>query len=384
MVVSRSAKDTLQRYAKGFPVICITGPRQSGKTTIAKETFPLKPYLSLEDPDIAMIARNDPRGFLESYPDGLILDEAQYVSELFVYLKTVVDKNPIPGKFIITGSQQFNLLEKVTESLAGRTAFLTLLPFTVDELFSAKMKPADPLEIMIKGLYPPIYDRNVSPYDWYTHYIASYIERDVRTIINVKDLGQFQIFVKMCASRAGQLLILNALALDCGITHNTAKSWISVLETSGIIFLLRPYYQNYGKRLVKTPKLYFIDPGLVCRILGIQNTEQLFLHPNRGNIFESFIIADLLKKRLNKGLTPDLYFWRDNTGMEIDVISEDEHGLTAIEIKSGKTFTPDFLKGIENWLKFSGEKPERCKVIYAGDLQLKHQGITITRWDKIN
>lgn len=381
-MIPRTAQETLRRYAKGFPVICIIGPRQSGKTTLAKETFPDKPYISLEDPDIAMLARKDPRGLIESYPNGLILDEAQYVSEIFTYLKTAVDKNPVPGKFIITGSQQFNLLEKVTESLAGRVAFLTLLPFSIEELSVAKLKPGDPFEMMIKGLYPPVYDRELTPYDWYTNYIASYVERDVRSIVNVKDLGQFQVFVKMCASRTGQLLNLNALALDCGITHNTAKSWISVLETSGIVYLLRPYYRNYGKRLVKTPKLYFTDPGLVCRILGIQDREQLFLHPNRGNLFESFIIAELLKQRLNRGLSPDLYFWRDNTGIEIDVVREDGHTLTAIEIKSGKTFTPEFLEGLKSWLKFSGEKPEHCMVIYAGELRLTHEGIIIAGWDK--
>lgn len=381
-MVPRTAKETLLRYAKGFPVICITGPRQSGKTTLAKETFPDKPYLSLEDPDIAAFARKDPRGILESYPDGLILDEAQYVSGLFMYLKTAVDKNPSPGKFIITGSQQFNLLEKVTESLAGRSAFLTLLPFSIEELAAVKLKSENPYEMMIKGFYPPIYDRELSPYDWYTNYITSYIERDIRSIVNVKDLGQFQVFVKMCAARVGQLLNLSALALDCGISHNTAKSWISVLETSGIIYLLHPYYRNYGKRLVKTSKLYFTDPGLVCRLLGIHDREQLFLHPNRGNIFESCIIAELLKQRLNKGLTPDMYFWRDNTGIEIDVVKEEGNILTAVEIKSGKTFTPEFLDGIKSWLRFSGEKPEHCMVIYAGELRLTHERIKIIGWDK--
>lgn len=382
-MIPRTATETLIRYSKGFPVICVTGPRQSGKTTIARETFPDKPYLSLEDPDIAMLARTDPRGLLESYPNGLVLDEAQYVSEIFVYLKTVVDKNPTPGTFIITGSQQFNLLEKVTESLAGRVAFLTLLPFTIEELSNAKQNLSDPFEVMIKGLYPPVYDRDVTPYDWYTNYIASYIERDVRSIVNVKDIGQFQVFVKMCASRVGQLLNLSALALDCGITHNTAKSWVSVLETSGIVYLLRPYYRNYGKRLVKTPKLYFTDPGLACRLLGIRDQEQLFLHPNRGNLFESFIIAELLKQRLNRGLTPDLYFWRDNMGIEIDVVRKEGNTLTAIDIKSGKTFTPGFLEGLTSWLKFSGEKPEHCMVIYAGELRLTHQGIMIIGWNKI-
>ncbi len=382
-MIKRTAEVTLQRYAKGFPLICITGPRQSGKTTLAKKAFPHKPYISLEDPDIAALARSDPRGLLDNYPDGLILDEAQYVSEIFSYLKTAIDKNPIPGKYIVTGSQQFHLLEKATESLAGRAAFLTLLPFSIEELTGADRKPDDSLTAMVTGLYPPLYDRDVSPYDWYTNYIASYIERDVRLIINVKDLGQFQTFVKMCAARSGQLINLSVLAADCGLSHNTAKAWISILETSGIIYILRPYYRNFGKRLVKTPKLYFLDPGLACRLLGIHDSEQLFIHPNRGNLFESFIISELLKVRFNKGMTPDLYFWRDNTGIEIDAVLENGSKLTAIEIKSGKTFSSDFLDGLNSWMKFSKEAPENCRVIYAGDLKLSHQGIKLITWDGI-
>ena len=382
-MIKRTAEAALQRYAKGFPLICITGPRQSGKTTLAKIAFPGKPYISLEDPDIAALARTDPRGLLDSYPDGLILDEAQYVGEIFTYLKTAIDKDPIPGKYIVTGSQQFHLLEKVTESLAGRAAFLTLLPFSIEELIDAGRKPDDSLSAMVSGLYPPLYDRDVSPYDWYTNYIASYIERDVRSIINVKDLGQFQTFVKMCAARSGQLINLSALAADCGLSHNTAKAWISILETSGIVYLLRPYYRNFGKRLVKTPKLYFLDPGLACRLLGIQDSQQLFLHPNRGNLFESFIISELLKARFNTGKTPDLYFWRDNTGIEVDAIQENGTNLIAIEIKSGKTFSPDFLDGLQTWMKFSGEGSENGRVVYAGDLMLSYQGIKIIAWDGI-
>jgi predicted AAA+ superfamily ATPase len=376
-MIPRTAESTLLRYAKGFPLICVTGPRQSGKTTLAKKTFPDKPYISLEDPDMTMLARTDPRGLLENYPDGLILDEAQYAGEIFRYLKTAIDKDPVPGKYIVTGSQQFNLLEKVTESLAGRAAFLTLLPFSVEELANAGRKPKDSFEAIITGLYPPLYDREVTPYDWYSNYIASYIERDVRSVVNVKDLEQFRTFVKMCAFRTGQLVNLSSLASDCGITHNTAKSWLSVLETCGIVYILRPYYKNYGKRLVKTPKLHFLDPGLICRLLGIKGAEQLFLHPNRGNIFESFIIAELLKARLNQGMTPDLYFWRDSTGTEIDVVLENGAKLTAIEIKSGKTFTPDFLDGLNYWMRFSGEKPENCLVIYAGDMKLTYKGVKI-------
>ncbi|MDR3338301.1 MAG: ATP-binding protein [Treponema sp.] len=371
------------RYARGFPVICISGPRQAGKTTLAKMTFPDKPYLSLEDPDIAHLARTDPRGFLAAYPDGLILDEAQYAPEFFIWLKTAVDALPEPGKYIITGSQQFNLLEKVTESLAGRAALLTLLPFTVEELKNAGLQEADPFALLLKGLYPPVYDRDLSPMDWYSQYLSLYVERDIRSLLNVKDLAQFQLFVKMCASRTGQLLNLSALAADCGITHNTAKSWIGVLETSGIMYIMRPYYRNYGKRLVKSPKIHFLDPGLTCRLLGIRGREQLFIHPLRGNIFESFIVSELLKHRFNAGLSADLYSWSDNTKNEIDALIEDCTTITAIEIKSGQTILPEFLNGLKSWIKFSGSSAKDCYLVYAGNINMTQQDMHIVSWDRI-
>ena len=383
-MIERSAEKTLHRLAKGFPVICVTGPRQSGKTTIVKKAFPKKPYISLEDPDIAMLAREDPRGLLDGYPDGLILDEAQVVPEIFRYLKTTIDKDPVAGKYFGSGSHQFNLLNKVTESLAGRAAFLTLYPFSMKELKDALVPCSGPFETLLKGFYPPIYDRDVTPYDWYTNYIASYLERDVRTVLNVKDLGQFQTFVKMCASRVGQLINLSALAQDCGITHSTAKSWLSVLESSGLIYLLKPYFKNFGKRLVKSPKLYFIDSGLLCRLLGIKDSEQLFLHPNRGNIFESFVVSEMIKTRLNKGESPDLYFWRDNTGTEIDVVYEDGPVIKSVEIKSGKTFNNDFISGLETWIRYSGEEPEKSTLVYTGDIKLKVKGMSVIKWDDID
>ncbi|PKL14011.1 MAG: AAA family ATPase [Spirochaetae bacterium HGW-Spirochaetae-8] len=383
-MIKRTAEATLLRLVKGFPVICVTGPRQSGKTTLVKNTFPDKPYISLEDPDIARVAREDPRGLLDRYEDGLILDEAQAVPEIFLYLKTAVDKDPTPGRYIVTGSHQFNLLAGVTESLAGRAAFLTLYPFSIHELKDAGIILSEPFKTLLKGFYPPLYDRDVTVYDWYTNYISSYIERDVRAVINVKDLGQFQIFVKMCASRVGQLLNLNALAQDCGITHNTAKAWLSVLESTGIVLLLKPYHNNYGKRLVKSPKLYFIDTGLLCRLLGIQNDEQLFLHPNRGNIFESFVVAEMLKTRLNTGITPELFFWRNNTGNEVDIVHEDGAIIRSVEIKSGKTFTPQLLSGLETWMRYSGESPETCTLVYAGDREMRFNGIELKKWDSLN
>ncbi|GHV96183.1 ATPase [Spirochaetia bacterium] len=378
-MIPRLAEKTLRRYAKGFPVICITGPRQSGKTTLAKLAFSEKPYISLEDPDTALLARTDPRGLLETYPEGLILDEAQYVPELFIYLKTLVDRDSKPGKFIVTGSQQFNLMEKVTESLAGRAAFLTLLPFSLGELEAAALCGDDPFDLMLKGLYPPLYDRDISAYDFYAAYIASYVERDLRQLVNVKDLGLFQLFIKFCAARSGNLLNLSALAVDCGITHNTARSWLSVLETSGLVFLLKPYFVNFGKRLVKTPKFYFTDTGLACRLLGIQNREQLFTHPLRGGLFEGFIISELLKNRLNRGMSPDLWFWRDNTGEEVDCLFQNNGGLHVMEIKSGKTFNEEMIRGLAQWQKTSGQAGD-CNLVYAGSQEAVVKGIRLVSW----
>jgi predicted AAA+ superfamily ATPase len=381
-MIPRNAEAALSRYARSFPAVCITGPRQSGKTTLAKAAFPHKPYLSLEDPDINLLARSDPRGLLENYPQGLILDEAQSAREIFIYLKTAIDKDPVPGKYIITGSRQFDLLENITESLAGRAAFLTLLPFSAGELKKAGLAEEDPHALMIKGLYPPLYDREISPRDWYTAYIQTYIERDLRSLINVKDLGQFQNFLKFCAARTGALVNLSDLALDAGISHNTARAWLSILETSGIVFFLRPYYRNFGKRLVKHPKLYFIDPGLVCRLLGIQTGEQLFLHPHRGNIFETLIISEQLKTRFNRGLAGELYFWRDNTGGEVDLVFEEAGRLRAREIKSGKTFQPEWIKSLTRWQKTSGAPPGDCALIYGGNTEAIYQGIKILPWNR--
>jgi predicted AAA+ superfamily ATPase len=233
---------------------------------------------------------------------------------------------------------------------------------------------------MVKGVYPPLYDRELSPSDWYTNYLTSYVERDVRSILNVKNLGQFQTFVKMCASRVGQLLNLNALATDCGLSHNTPRAWLSVMEASGIVYLLRPYHKNYGKRLVKSPKLYFVDTGLATRLLGIRTAEELFVHPNRGNIFESFVVAELLKARCNQGFTPDIYFWRDNVGTEVDVVYEGGPKLKAIEIKSGKTFAPELAKGLESWMRYSGAAPADCALAYAGEQSMKWKDIPLVPW----
>lgn len=382
-MIPREAEPTLHRLRKGFPVLCITGPRQSGKTTLARIAFPEKPYLSLEDPDIARLARDDPRGLLEGYRDGLVLDEAQYVPEIFSYLKTAVDANPEPGRYVVTGSQQFHLLAGVSESLAGRAAFVRLFPFSMTELASAHAAPTDPFEALVKGFYPPLYDRDVLPYDWYTNYITSYVERDVRSVLNVKDLSQFQTFVRMCAARAGQILNLSALAVDCGLSHNTVKSWLSVLVTSGILYLLPPFHRNFGKRLVKSPKLYFMDTGLASRLLGIRDVEQVFVHPGRGGLFESYVVSEFLKADYNRGRDPGLFFWRDNVGTEIDLVREDGPSTRAFEMKSGKTFFPDFFSGLQTWRRYSGADPSSCSVIYAGDRSLTWNGMSVFPWNDL-
>lgn len=381
-VIPRQAEATIKRLAKGFPVVCVTGPRQSGKSTLAKMAFPGRAYLSLDDPDIAHMAREDPRGLMDGFKDGLILDEAQTVPEIFSYLKSAVDSDPTPGRFIVTGSRQFDIHSGVTESLAGRAAFVRLLPFSMTELAAVGKAPADSLEAILRGFYPPLYDRDVTVYDWYTAYISSYIERDVRAVINVKDVSVFQTFVKMCAARSGQILNLSGLGADCGISHATAKAWLSILEAGGIVHLLRPYHSNFGKRLVKSPKLHFVDPGLAARLLGIRDVEQLLIHPCRGALFESMILSELMKKRLNQGFDPGLSFWRDNGGTEIDVVFKDGVVTKAIEMKSGKTFHPEHAAGLESWIRYSGMGRGDCAIVYAGELPMSWKGMAILPWEK--
>jgi predicted AAA+ superfamily ATPase len=345
-MIPRDAAKSLLRFSNHYPVMTVTGPRQSGKTTLVRATFPEKPYVSLEDPDELEAAKADPRGFLARYPDGAILDEAQKCPDIFSYLQSHVDLDGRPGLFILTGSQQFGLLSKISQSLAGRTGIIQLLPFSMAEL-----EPA---------------------------YMMTYIERDLRQLINVRDLSMFQRFVRMCAARTGQLLNLSSLANDCGITHNTARAWFSVLEASYLVFALPPYYRNFSKRLVKTPKIYFYDTGLAAWLLGIQNPEQLSIHPMRGALFEALIVAELIKNRQNQGIPGNLYFWRDSTGNEIDVIIEAGDKMMPLEIKSGQTVTPDFFTGLQKWLKLSGS--EKGWLVYGGRQPQTRQNVEVIPW----
>jgi len=383
-MIPRAAQKTLLRLARGFPIVAITGPRQSGKTTLAKLTFPQKPYLSLEDPDIRASAENDPRGLLTGFPTGAILDEAQRVPQLFSYLQTKVDEKIIPGMFVLTGSQQFGLLSGISQSLAGRVGLVELLPFAAGELQAAKRFPDSLEDMLLSGFYPPLYDRDLQTSDWLAGYVATYIERDARQLINIRNLSVFQRFVKMCAARTGQILNLSSLANDCGITHSTAASWISVMEASYLIYLLRPHYRNYNKRLIKAPKLYFIDTGLAAWLIGIHSADQIRFHAQRGHLFESFVVSEFLKARFNQGLPSNLFYWRDSKGIEIDLLLESGEKLDAIEIKSGQTIASDFFSSIKSWRKLTGQTDMPAWLIYGGDKTLTRENISVTPWGKIS
>ena len=379
-MIYRKLTATLQRLAKTFPVIAITGPRQSGKTTLAKAVFADKPYITLEDPAERAFALEDAKGFLHRFRDGAIFDEAQRWPDLFSYLQGMIDEEPIPGKFILTGSQQFGLLAGVSQSLAGRVGMTALLPLSISELPAASQSSQSLDTLIIKGSYPALHVRDISPADWFASYIATYIERDIRQVLRVHDLSVFQRFVRLCAGRNGQLLNLNALAGETGVSQKTARSWLSVLESSYIVHLLPPYFRNFGKRLIKTPKLYFLDQGLACWLLGIRSHEHLALHPMRGAIFESFIISEFLKSRYNRGLPPDLYFWRDNNGLEADIVFERGTKLQPVEIKSGQTITGDSIRAGLKAARFAGEEALQPWLIYAGDDSYERNGVTIMSW----
>ena len=379
-MIARDAEKTIKTLLSGFPVVTITGPRQSGKTTLAKAIFPDKPYVSLEDPDVRFSAKDDPRSFLERFPQGGILDEIQRCPELLSYLQTRVDASGEMGLFLLTGSQQFGLMSQVSQSLAGRTAFLELLPFSIQELTNAGELPGDADHLMLKGSYPPVYDRNLTVNTWYQSYVMTYVERDVRQILKVQELETFQIFLRLCAGRAACQLNYSSLGTECGITHNTAKAWISVLSSSYLVFLLRPHHANFKKRLVKMPKLYFYDTGLLCWLLGIRTEEQLLTHPLRGHIFENMVVSELLKSCMNQGERSNLFYWRDQSGNEVDVIVEMGTKLRPIEIKSGKTLSSDSFSGLNKWMLLAKDRGDNPTLIYGGEENYRQQGTQVCGW----
>jgi predicted AAA+ superfamily ATPase len=382
-MIPRNASKKTKELAKGYPVVALTGPRQSGKTTLARSAFPEKKYVSLEDPDNLEFALSDPRGFLSRLPDGGILDEVQNAPSLFSFIQTRTDLDGRQGLFILTGSQQFALMSKITQSLAGRVGMIQLLPFSLEELQSVD-KGAKNLENQLwTGFYPPLYDRELSPLDWYGNYVTTYLERDVRQLINIKDLNTFRRFLRMCAARIGQLVNFSGLGNDCGVTHNTVRSWLSVLEASYILFLVYPHHQNFGKRLVKTPKLYFYDTGLASWLLGIQTPDHLAIHTLRGPLFENLVFSELLKERFNQGKPANLYFWRNNTGDEIDIIVEHGDTLIPIEVKSGQTISRDFFAGISKWIRLAGASSGTPYLVYGGDEDQDRSGTRVVSWKNL-
>lgn len=383
-MIKREAAVLAAQLAREFKVVAIIGPRQSGKTTLARAVFGEHPYVSLEDPDQRRFAEEDPRRFLALYPEGAIIDEAQRCPDLFSYLQAVVDAQSETGQFILTGSQHFGLMERISQSLAGRVGFVRLLPFSLVELGRGGWHPASIDALLYAGGYPPIYDTPAAPERWLNAYITTYVERDVRQLLNIQDLGAFQRFVALCAGHCGQLLNASRLGADIGVSHNTAKSWLDLLEASFIAFRLRPHHRNFRKRLVKSPKLYFYDTGLACRLLGIESAEHLASHPMRGALFENWVIVELLKSRGNRGKNDQLYFWRNHVGLEVDIIAEKGQQLLPIEIKAGATIASDWLQGIEKWAQLAGEAAGDPWLVYGGDQRQSRRSVEVLPWRQID
>lgn len=379
-MIPRDAETSLRSLAQSYPIVALTGPRQSGKTTLARAVFSELPYVSLETPQQREFVETDPQGFLDKYATGAIIDETQRAPALFQWLQGIVDNARKPGHFILTGSQQFGLMAGITQSLAGRVATINLLPFSASELRQAGRLPDSLDEILFQGGYPPIHDRRLDPSIWFGNYVQTYLERDVRQLINVRDLGQFQKFLRLCAGRTGQLLNLSALGDETGVSHNTIREWISVLEASFILYRLPPYHRNFNKRLVKTPKLYFYDAGLAAWLLGIEQAAQIGTHPLRGALFETWVVGELMKKRLNTGRTANLAFWRDRAGHEIDVLIPEGHSIRPVEIKSGATITREALQSVARWREIAGSEAGRPSLIYGGTETEHRSEIDVLSW----
>ena len=381
--------------ARHFPVVTVTGPRQSGKTTLVQATFPRRPYVNLEEPDQRAFAKEDPRGFLSRFRSGVVIDEVQHVPELLSYIQTVADRDRRPGRFILTGSQNLLLLKSIGQSLAGRAAVLHLMPLSYSEIreraalgwptFGRRAAPArritddDLFELLWRGQYPAVNASSVPAQEWLRNYYRTYVERDVRQLVNVGDLETFGRFVRLCAGRHGSLLNTVALGNDCGVTHSTVRRWLSILEATFVIHLLRPYHRSFNKRLIKAPKLYFLDSGLVCYLLDVRSAAELRTHASRGAVFEGFILAELLKLHWHSGEEPRVFFWRDSAAHEVDFIVERAAAALAIEVKSSQTLAGDAYDGLQFWLRLAGEKA-RPVLVYGGESQFQRQSVWTYPW----
>ncbi|MBN1105070.1 MAG: ATP-binding protein [Deltaproteobacteria bacterium] len=393
-MIPRLLTEYLLRDASFYPVLAVTGPRQSGKTTLVKAAFPEHAYVSLEETDVRNFAKEDPRGFLSRFSGPAVIDEVQRTPDLLSYIQTEVDRDPSPGRYVLTGSQNLMLMEKVSQTLAGRCGILHLLAFSraelekqvqgepasADKLFANRATSLDRWEIIRIGFYPPIHDRGIPPEVWLSDYVRTYVERDLRTLVNVGDLETFERFLKLCAGRIGQLVNYASLASDCGVAVDTARRWISVLKTSFIVFMLPPHYRNFNKRIIKSPKLYFHDTGLACLLLGIRNQDQLFAHPLRGALFENYIVAEVVKAYFNHRLPAPIFFWRDQSGHEIDLLIEDGNVLYPVEIKSAATVVRDMFEGLKWWTRLAGQESTPSALVYGGAESYQREGIVVRPW----
>jgi len=383
MMIHRKARERLLHLSKTFRSVAVVGPRQSGKTTLCRAVFPGKPYVSLENPDVLEFAITDPRGFLSQYnnENGAILDEIQKAPHLFSYLQQILDDSNKKGLYILTGSNNFLLQENISQTLSGRIAYLQLLPLSLEELKPSNFLKNDYASHIITGGYPEVISEGINPTDWFPNYISTYIERDVRQLKNITNLSLFTKLLRMCAGRTGQILNMSSLANDCGIDQKTVASWLGILQSGYIIYLLKPYYNNFNKRIIKTPKLYFYDTGVACSLLGIKSEDQIAIHAAKGALFENLVVSELLKERFNVGESDNLFYWRDKTGNEVDIVAENEGILTAIEIKAGETINNDFFKGL-NYFSALKTPDTEMSVIYGGNqTQNRSTGITVKPWN---
>lgn len=385
-MIHREISERIKELREKYPVVTLTGARQTGKTTLLKALYKDLPYVNLEDVDNRTLAIEDPRGFLANFPEGAVIDEAQQAPELFSYIQQLVDEKDV--HFALSGSQNFLLMENITQSLAGRTAIFNLMPFSHNELVSADYNFDSYESLVFKGGFPRLYDKSIAPGDFYPYYITTYVERDVRQIKNIGDLGAFTHFLQLCAGRIGQLLNLQSLANDVGISPNTVKSWISVLETGYVIYLHRPYYKNFNKRLVKSPKLYFYDTGLACSLLQIQNSEQLTSHYLKGGLFENFVLNEISKFYFNRGRRPPVYFWQDKTKREIDILIDRGTEVFPFEVKAAYTKNHYFLNNLKYWKKQNDVSTRELNVVYGGNEDFTSTEGNFISWrnlyDKLN
>lgn len=380
--IKREILPELLATAKSYPVLTVIGPRQSGKTTLVKSAFPDKAYVSLEDPDILSIAQEDPRSFLEQYKDGVIIDEIQRLPQLLSYIQGIVDSKEVLGFYVLTGSHQLSLQSEISQSLAGRTGILNLMPFSIHELEQVGLDKTIDQQIFC-GFYPRIYKYDLEPHRFYRDYVKTYLERDVKLIINIRDLEQFQRFLKLCATRVGQLIDYTQMANDLGISRHTIKEWLSILKASFIIDTLPPYFENLGKRIIKSSKLYFNDVGLACYLLGIRNVTEIAHHPLRGSLFENLVVSDLSKHYLNKGEDAQFYFYRDSNQLEVDLIIPKALELIAIEIKSTATFSSHLMKALKKFTERASKYTVSGYLVYSGQQQQTIQDFKLINYKNL-